>query len=434
MMKRPGYRDGYYKDDKDWYKDHDDYGNHRDGRHKDNYRDGYKDSYRDGYNHDKYKDRSMTRPGDWRCPSCDMVVFASRSACVKCGQEKTDDVEIFGSTYKDFRIRDRDMRDRSRTDSSYADAAKDDRGSAASKNKGYAQVVAPPERDEDKDRDKGTSESLAASMNFFKEAESPTDASMRNLRKVLEHPLCRRQEVERVLNKLQHWFLMAEQEKKKSANEWDDDWHPLQSVLANNRLIEALSRTLRRFSPDPQVVALVCTIMARAMSFCGGAVASGFLQAGALDDICQIMENHKTHGGLQNVCSWTLLELVKHGSISAARQAVAKGAVDKILDAMEQFTMSRQLQYYGCEALRILSDRGRCAENGLREAAVRAKVAFPADVQLTASADEVLWLVVPRFKAALCWHWQGGHCAQGVQCTYAHGVEEIRSGNHAHTA
>eukprot|EP00746_Dinoflagellata_sp_MGD_P002662 gnl/MRDRNA2_/MRDRNA2_105212_c0_seq1.p1 gnl/MRDRNA2_/MRDRNA2_105212_c0~~gnl/MRDRNA2_/MRDRNA2_105212_c0_seq1.p1 ORF type:complete len:440 (-),score=69.64 gnl/MRDRNA2_/MRDRNA2_105212_c0_seq1:5-1276(-) len=418
---RSGYRDNYYKDnEKDWY---DGYDNHRDGHrgYKDDYKDGYKDRYKDNY-----KDRSVARPGDWKCPSCDMVVFASKFACVKCGYEKTDDVEIFGPDGHPYKPSFSGSRDRGRSDSfSYAAAANKDLGSAASKNKGYAQVVAPPEREE---RDKGTSESLAASMSFFKEADVPNEAAMRNLRKILEHPLCKRQEVERVLIKLQHWLVTAEQEKKKNKNEWDDDWNPLHPALANNRLIEALSRTLRRFSPDPQVVALVCGVMARAMNFCGGPVASGFLQAGALDDICQIMENHNSHGGLQNVCCWMLLELVRHGSISAARQAAGKGAVDRILDAMEMFTMSRQLQYYGCEALRILSDRGRCSENGLREAAVRAKVAFPGDPGICDAADEVLWLVVPRFKAHLCWHWQGGHCAQGVQCTYAHGVEEIRTG------
>ena len=33
------------------------------------------------------------RPGDWICPNCGDLVFASKSACTMCGQVKTADAE-----------------------------------------------------------------------------------------------------------------------------------------------------------------------------------------------------------------------------------------------------------------------------------------------------------------------------------------------------
>ena len=33
------------------------------------------------------------RPGDWACPSCDAVVFASKDTCFKCGAAKPQQQE-----------------------------------------------------------------------------------------------------------------------------------------------------------------------------------------------------------------------------------------------------------------------------------------------------------------------------------------------------
>eukprot|EP00440_Ansanella_granifera_P029270 gb/GFBE01031793.1/.p1 GENE.gb/GFBE01031793.1/~~gb/GFBE01031793.1/.p1 ORF type:complete len:178 (+),score=19.03 gb/GFBE01031793.1/:1-534(+) len=54
-----------------------------------------------------------TRPGDWNCPKCNFLVFASKSECFKCGARK-DDV---GGRGRDSRSRGRGGgrgRDRSR--------------------------------------------------------------------------------------------------------------------------------------------------------------------------------------------------------------------------------------------------------------------------------------------------------------------------------
>jgi hypothetical protein len=42
---------------------------------------------------------SPFRPGDWTCPSCTAHVFASRSACFKCGDSRPDGDEGEAGAY-----------------------------------------------------------------------------------------------------------------------------------------------------------------------------------------------------------------------------------------------------------------------------------------------------------------------------------------------
>lgn len=252
-------------------------------------------------------------------------------------------------------------------------------------------------------------------------ASDLSEEAMQQASAVLEHPSTGCREAEAVLTKLSLW-LEAPSASKALA------------LLLSSGMPTAVVHAMRKFRNSPPVAALACMHMVRASR--GSAEnAAAHVRAGAIEEITELMDQHSSHGGIQNVCLLLLSELIKDGAV--ARQALAHGAVSRVLRALES-TSGREVQYNGCLALRLLldsgratrtmqEDSGRAARAGMQAAAMRAKEEHPRDEVLCAQANDVLALVTPRFKEVLCWHWQNGWCRLGPRCTYAHGPEELRS-------
>eukprot|EP00913_Durusdinium_trenchii_P032696 g30605.t1 len=96
--------------------------------------------------------------------------------------------------------------------------------------------------------------------------------------------------------------------------------------------IEATSENL-------PIVALACQCIA------GSATTSdsvtSFARAGVLDEVLNVMDSHKSHGGVQNVALFLLRTLLKDSG--AARQAVQNGAIARVLHALN-LSMGREIQ------------------------------------------------------------------------------------------
>jgi len=252
------------------------------------------------------------------------------------------------------------------------------------------------------DADEGT---LALALAGIDEVHMSKE-SLRCASAALEHPRVGWREAEGVLRKLATWLAAPK----------------AQASVASSSLPDAVVLAMRKFCSEPPVVALACVVVTRA---CGdAATAAAHVRAGAIEEVSGLMDRHPSHGGMQNVCLLLLGELLKDASV--ARKAVSLGAVDRVLVAMDA-TTGREVQYNGCAVLQHLAGPGRAPRAGLQETAMRAKAAHPGDLELCNLADDLLAVVTPRFKEVMCWHWQSGWCRLGPRCTYAHGVDDLRS-------
>lgn len=259
----------------------------------------------------------------------------------------------------------------------------------------------------ERNEDSSLSACVAAALAALEEAASPTERAARRVASALEHPRLGPREAEQLLTRVKA-FLSAPASPQ------------LHSVLASSGLPTGVVQVLRKFREDPPVAALACGALRAAAAHTEG---PPFLaRAGAIGELCELMDRHPGHGGVQNIALLPLLELSRDAMV--ARQAVTCGCVPRVLRAMEA-TAGREVQFNGCVVLRLLADQGRAPRTGLQEAALRAKVAHQADSALCVAANDVLALVTPRFKAVLCWHWQSGRCRLGPRCTYAHGPSEL---------
>lgn len=251
-------------------------------------------------------------------------------------------------------------------------------------------------------------------------ATAPSEEDIHRASAVLEHPETSRKEAEAVLTKLSSWLEPPSASKALA-------------LLLSSGMPMVVVQTMRKFRNEPPVAALACIHVVRSSR--GSAEnAAAHVRAGAIEEIMEVMDRHPAHGGIQNVSLLLLSELMKDSAV--ARQAVAQGAVSRVLRALES-TAGREVQYNGCTALRLLVDHGRVVRmlqeesgrevrTGIQEAAMKAKEEHEGDETLCALANDVLSLVTPRFKEVLCWHWQNGWCRLGARCTYAHGPEELR--------
>mmetsp|Transcript_77610 Transcript_77610/g.171430 ORF Transcript_77610/g.171430 Transcript_77610/m.171430 type:complete len:278 (+) Transcript_77610:144-977(+) len=207
----------------------------------------------------------------------------------------------------------------------------------------------------------------------------------------------------------------------------------LLETLAETDFPRSMVQQIQWHQDHPPVVGLALQILAR----CAGAAekaSSFYLRAGALEAALLVMDRHPKHGGLQNAALFLLRSLVKDSA--SARQAVSNGAVDRVLAALALCLKGREVQYSGLVALRYMLEAGypnrwqdslKTVRANIQEATLQAKVTHQSDEGIHKVADQVLALVMPRFKEVLCWHFQSGWCRLGPKCTYAHGLEELRS-------
>jgi len=232
---------------------------------------------------------------------------------------------------------------------------------------------------------------------------------------VLEHMLTTETEAQTMLAKVSSWLAPPADPQ-------------VVAFTADCGILAAAVHMLRRFSSEPLVAALACTLVTRL----GQAEnVSAQVKTDAVEQTGNFMALHPGHGGVQNVGLLLLCEFLKNNGI--ARHAVSLGVVSWVLRAMSA-TMGREVQYNGCMVLRTLAHGGRAPRAGLhdamkriQDAVMRAKASYQTDTALSVAADEVLALVTPRFKEVLCWHWQSGWCRLGPRCTYAHGPQDLRN-------
>lgn len=185
----------------------------------------------------------------------------------------------------------------------------------------------------------------------------------------------------------------------------------LLETLAETDFPRSMVQQIQWHQDHPPVVGLALQILAR----CAGAAekaSSFYLRAGALEAALLVMDS------------------------ASARQAVSNGAVDRVLAALALCLKGREVQYSGLVALRYMLEAGypnrwqdslKTVRANIQEATLQAKVTHQSDEGIHKVADQVLALVMPRFKEVLCWHFQSGWCRLGPKCTYAHGLEELRS-------
>ncbi|CAK9000130.1 Hypothetical protein SCF082_LOCUS6366, partial [Durusdinium trenchii] len=111
-----------------------------------------------------------------------------------------------------------------------------------------------------------------------------------------------------------------------------EDWRVVEMVSSSN----FPSSIVRENLP---IVALACQCIA------GSATTSdsvtSFARAGVLDEVLNVMDSHKSHGGVQNVALFLLRTLLKDSG--AARQAVQNGAIARVLHALN-LSMGREIQ------------------------------------------------------------------------------------------
>lgn len=262
--------------------------------------------------------------------------------------------------------------------------------------------------------------SLRDTLSAVEKASEPTEAVMHRAGVALEHTLISRQEVEAVLGRLLGWLCedaqndMSGKSKSKAPTMFMEAGLPI-----------AIVRVMRKFRDETPVVALACLVMHWAAQG-NPDTAYACVRAGGLDEMLTLMDQHKSHGGIQNVCLLVLGDLLKDNSV--ARQAVSLGFLSRVVHALEK-SSGREVQYNGCNAVKLLADLGRAPRAGLQEVLMQAKAHHEHDVMLTTMADDALSVVTPRFKEVLCWHFQSGWCRLGPRCTYAHGHDDLRKGN-----
>lgn len=260
---------------------------------------------------------------------------------------------------------------------------------------------------------------LAKAVQGVEEASAISEHLLRCAAAAMDNLQASRAEVEAVLSK-----LVALLQVPVSAQ--------ATQLIASSPLPGSVVRTIKQFQDAPPCVSMACVVAARSSGSMESATA--YIRAGALDEVNSLMDRHASHGGVQNVSLLMLTGLMKDHTV--ARQAVAGGTVNRILNAME-LTSGREVQYNGLLALRLLLDSGRnsraflqdnprAPRANLQEAALRAKVNHQSDNAVCNASNDVLALVTPRFKEVLCWHWQSGWCKLGPRCTYAHGQSDLR--------
>eukprot|EP00747_Dinoflagellata_sp_TGD_P209799 gnl/TRDRNA2_/TRDRNA2_83170_c0_seq1.p1 gnl/TRDRNA2_/TRDRNA2_83170_c0~~gnl/TRDRNA2_/TRDRNA2_83170_c0_seq1.p1 ORF type:complete len:327 (+),score=39.60 gnl/TRDRNA2_/TRDRNA2_83170_c0_seq1:53-1033(+) len=252
---------------------------------------------------------------------------------------------------------------------------------------------------------------IPSALDVIKESMHPNERAMQRSCVVLEHPNVERDQAEVVLAKLNDWFVPPISQQTRAAVSG-----------GSHRLLSAIIQCLRKFREQPPTAALGCLVASRAATC--PEYAQSLAQANALEELRALMDRHQAHGGIQNVCLLVLRHMSEDTYIAA--HAVSLGLVPRVLRAMEAST-GREVQFNGCgAAVRLLSDNGYAPRSGLQEAAFRAKEVHENDQALHAVANDLLSLVIPRFKDVLCWHWRSGWCRMGARCTYAHGPSDMR--------
>lgn len=266
-------------------------------------------------------------------------------------------------------------------------------------------------KDDPRPRESDEGTSLQEALSVVSKAQSFNERALRSAIAVLDNPEARRVECEAVLARLGAWLAPPTPSQA-------------QAYCAAVGLPGCLVRTMGAFRSTPPVAAAACVAALRSSGIPEGLGA--LVRARVLEELASLMDEHPTHGGVQNVCMHLINSMARDASV--ARQAVSLGYVPRIVRAMEA-TPGRGVQLYGAKALLLLKDgcRGQGGV-GLAETAMRAKEAHEDDAEVCNVANDLLAIVTPRFKVVLCWHWQGGWCRHGPRCTYAHGPAELRGG------
>lgn len=252
---------------------------------------------------------------------------------------------------------------------------------------------------------------LLAAIKGVAEANGPTEWALRCACVTLEHQKVELEEADRTLSRIVEWLIPPVSPQ-------------VLSLVVSSGLPGAIVRTIRKYRNEPPVSALACIACSRAAG--GNESASAHVRAGVLEEVGSLMDRHPAHGGVQNVGLLLLCASMKDAS--AARRAVSLGFVARVVRALEA-TDGREVQYNGLGALRLLVDNGRAPRVGLQDVSMRAKTTHQNDTDVCAVADDILAMVIPRFKEMMCWHWQSGWCKLGSRCTYAHGPAEFRGGS-----
>ncbi|CAJ1430019.1 unnamed protein product, partial [Effrenium voratum] len=262
--------------------------------------------------------------------------------------------------------------------------------------------------------------SLKMALKGVQEASSVSEHGLRSVVAVLDHLESRTEDIEECLLKFNR--LLTSTLSSKTLE-----------LIAASAFPQSIVKTIKRHLENPPIVAFACQCIARSAT--SVEAAGSFVRAGALDEAFAAMDAHKAHGGIQNVALFLLRNVLKDPN--AARQAVAGGAITRVLAAMNLAT-GREIQFGGLVSLRLMMEASRAnryywqeslkvARASIQEAGLQAKVNHQSDAALCQAADDVLALVIPRFKEVPCWHWQSGWCKMGPKCTYAHGSDDLRT-------
>lgn len=265
--------------------------------------------------------------------------------------------------------------------------------------------------------------SLKMAMKGIQEAASLSEHALRCAIAVLDHQEAKADDIEDCLLKFNRLLSSPVPSSK------------VIDMIASSNFPSSIVRVMRRNKENLPILALACQCVAGSASTADAA--TSFARAGVLDEVLNVMDSHKTHGGVQNVALFLLRTILKDGT--AARQAVQNGAIARVLAALN-LSMGREIQYGGLVSLRHMMDASRqnryfwqeslkTQRAQIQEAGLQAKVHHQSDSALCQAADDTLAFVIPRFKEVPCWHWQSGWCKMGPKCTYAHGTEDLRGGH-----
>lgn len=218
-------------------------------------------------------------------------------------------------------------------------------------------------------------------------AQAPTPAVLQRIRSILERPDVEPEALVELLRKVANWIKQD-----------DTSAATTRQAIADADAHKAILFAMRRCGAKTEVGTWAFRVIGWASRHHAGNAIS-FTEAGAVLEVCRLLELHDAHRDLQRHGLYLLGVLAHYGG--GGPRAVACGAVKIALRAIARHRDTAAIQINGCEMLRCLAELGEAPMDELGRVAQDAKRAFPRDAAVHRAADALLVLVVPRTAAAI---------------------------------